>query len=398
MKAGEFYKPALIADSLLAATRNANAVIVKSLSLSHDLNAKRLSLRKRAIRMMDAPGPKRVVIVDDSATMRAILDRFLKQDPRLEVVGEAADAEEARSVIKATNPDVITLDIEMPKMNGLEFLRHLMRLRPMPVVMLSSLTSRHSEAAVHAFALGAVDCIWKPTNLDDIDADRICSCVYNAANARVGDWSVSPEPKEIPEDGGIRKPTSDQIILLGSSTGGVSALEAILTGFPGLTPPIVIAQHMPDNFLRSFSARLDGMLPHDVGMAQDGEALSHGVIRLAPSGGVQTAITFRGGQWSTKLEEAEGYEQFSPSVDHLFYSAVDEGTRVIATILTGIGHDGAKALRALRDAGARTFGQDESTCVVYGMPKAAWAAGGVETQARLEDLGDLILRETKALH
>lgn len=315
---------------------------------------------------------------------------MLRQDPRLEVVGEAADADEARAVIKATNPDVITLDIEMPKMNGLEFLRRLMRLRPMPVVMLSSLTSRQSAEAVHAFALGAVDCIWKPSNLDDMNAQRICAVVYEAARARVGEWSVAPEPKAQPAAPAPMIDT-DQILLLGASTGGVSALETVLAGLPPVPPPIVIAQHMPDHFLQSFSMRLNGMLPQDIAMAQDGEIVTHGMIRLAPSGGIQTAVDFRAGHWRLRHEDPEGYEEFSPSVDHLFFSAVASAPRVIATIMTGIGHDGAKGLRALRDGGARTFGQDAATCVVYGMPKAAMAEGGVEQQASLESLSGRIM-------
>lgn len=336
---------------------------------------------------------KRVVIVDDSATMRAILNRMLRDDGRFDIVGEAADADQARSIIKTTNPDVITLDIEMPKMNGLEFLRRLMRLRPLPVVMLSTLTSRRSAEAVQAFSLGAVDCIWKPSKLEELNSRRLCDCVFNAATAKVGDWAFSPEPKGNSSEEAVAKVDSDQILLLGASTGGVAALETLLSGLPKEPPPVVIAQHMPDHFLRSFATRLDGLLPQDVAMAVDDEWLSHGMIRLAPSGGIQTGVEFDGKGWRTRHREPEGYESFSPSVDHLFYSAVDAGKKVVAGILTGIGDDGAQALRNLRDAGARTFGQDEASCVVYGMPKAAVAAGGVETQAKLNDLSRLMMRE-----
>ena len=339
--------------------------------------------------------PKRVVIVDDSATMRAVLHQLLAQDDRLEVVGEAADADEARLVIKATNPDVITLDIEMPKMNGLEFLKRLMRLRPMPVVMLSSLTSRGSTEAVQAFSFGAVDCIWKPSSVGELDPKKICSCIFHAAHAHVGEWSAASKRQNEATPNISFNTETDQIILIGASTGGVAALEAVLQELPSLPPPIVIAQHMPEHFLNSFASRLDSILPQDVKMAQHGETLVHGSIRLAPSGGIQTGVSYTNGRWVTQHEEAQGYETFSPSVDHLFFSGVEEAELVVACILTGLGQDGAQAMRALKDRGAKTFGQNEPTCVVYGMPKAAKAVGGVEVEASLSDLPGLMLREIK---
>lgn len=338
----------------------------------------------------------RVVIVDDSATMRNWLRHLIVQDHRLQVVGEADGADEAREVIKATNPDVLTLDIEMPKMNGLEFLSHLMRLRPMPVVMVSSLTKRGSAEAVQAFALGAVDCIPKPDTPDDLDVRRIQNCVFNAAEARIQGWAGDAPLKRTAAPQTTTKLDTDQIFLIGASTGGVSALEAVLSEVPLNAPPIVIAQHMPDNFLTSFATRLDGLLEQDVAVARHEEKLTVGTIRLAPSGGVQTAVKFAKGTWRTVLENAEGYEKFSPSIDHLFYSATPYGAQVVAVILTGLGDDGAQALRALRDKGARTFGQNEDSCVVYGMPRAAMAAGAVEVETSLLRIAPSIMQHVRS--
>lgn len=345
--------------------------------------------------MRPEPEKVRVAIVDDSSTMRSWLRHLIEQDERLDVVAEACSADEAREVIKATNPDVITLDIEMPKMNGLEFLKRLMRLRPMPVVMVSSLTKRGSAEAIHAFSLGAIDCICKPQEPRDIDAKHIQNCIFQASAARVHGWT-GPTKKTgdltVDQESEI---DTDQIFLIGSSTGGVTALEAFLSDIPRHAPPIVIAQHMPDHFLKSFATRLDSQFPQNVAVADHNEELSAGMIRLAPSGGVQTAVSYSRGRWSIQLEKAEGYESFSPSVDHLFYSAVSQGTQVVAAILTGLGDDGARALRALRDEGARTFGQNEESCVVYGMPKAAKAAGAVEVEAGLPKIASLMMQQVK---
>ena len=339
-----------------------------------------------------ADNPARVVIVDDSSTMRMLLKSIMITDGRLDVVGEAADAEEARHIIKQTNPDVVTLDIEMPRMNGLEFLRRIMQLRPMPVVMVSSLTSRGSDEALAAFALGAVDCIWKPSTIDSLDPRVICECVYQASRARPQGWSGERARTES-DQGDIAE--TDQIFLIGASTGGVAALETVLLQMPGNAPPIVIAQHMPNHFLKSFASRLDGMLSHKVAVARDGETIEQGHIRLAPSGGIQTSVRYRSGGWQIGLEEAEGYESFSPSVDHLFFSAVPNADQVVAAILTGIGDDGAGGMRSLRDKGARTIGQDEPSCVVYGMPKAAKAAGAVEWEVDIGNVSRHMMRQVK---
>ena len=318
--------------------------------------------------------------------MRKWLEAVLNSDPRLSVVGEASDPHEAREVIKQTNPDVITLDVEMPRMNGLEFLEKVMRLRPMPVVMISSRTRAGSAAAVQALSLGAVSCVWKPEDPANIDAADICDQVFVAANAEVRGTShdLSGHLQSAHETAGLNK--TGRAILVGASTGGVAAIETLLSGMPVTAPPIIIAQHMPSQFLNSFSSRLDGMLPHQVRMAADGEALRRGQVRLAPSCELQTGVIKSASGWKTVLEEPGGYEQYNPSVEHLFRSAVQYAKDVMAVMLTGLGNDGSQSMKTLRDGGAMTFGQNEDSCVVYGMPKAAYEIGALQEQVSIDQM------------
>jgi two-component system chemotaxis response regulator CheB len=329
----------------------------------------------------------RVLIVDDSATMRSLIATVLARDPEIEVVGEAGDPFEAREAIKKLNPDVITLDVEMPNMNGIDFLEKIMRLRPMPVVMVSTLTVRGAEATMEALELGAIDCVAKPSTGGLEGFQDLPFKVKAAAKAKVRPLkpaSERPAPVEHTPD--------DRVIAIGSSTGGVEALIAILSRFPANCPPTVITQHMPATFTKSFSERLDRLCAPKVAEAHDGAPLENGRIYIAPGGEHHLEI---GGasQLRCRLSEGAAVSGHRPSVDILFRSvAKAAGRRAVGAILTGMGRDGAEGLLAMRRAGARTFGQDEASSVVYGMPKAAFELGAVERQAPLDRLAAELLK------
>jgi two-component system chemotaxis response regulator CheB len=333
----------------------------------------------------------RVLIVDDSATMRGLIRATLQRDREIEVVGEAADPLEARAAIKALNPDVITLDVEMPNMTGLEFLERIMRLRPMPVVMVSTLTSRGAEATLNALELGAVDCIAKPATGGPNAFDDLADKVKAAAGARVRPSGPKPTPKAPTHF----KP-NDRIIAIGSSTGGVEALITLLSGFPENCPPTVITQHMPATFTRSFAERLDRLTAPRVTEAVDGDVLTPGRVYLAPGGLTHLQVT--GTQTRRcRLVDTDLVNGHRPSVDVLFASvAKTAGAGAVGAILTGMGRDGAAGLLAMREAGASTVGQDEATSVVYGMPKAAMQIGAVQRQLPLERMAAQILALTSA--
>jgi two-component system chemotaxis response regulator CheB len=335
----------------------------------------------------------RVLIVDDSATMRSLIAAVLRRDPEIEVVGQAGDPLEARQAIKDLNPDVITLDVEMPNMNGIEFLEKIMRLRPMPVVMVSTLTVRGAEATLTALELGAVDCIAKPSTGGVDGFGELPAKVKAAAQARVR-ARVAPAPAAAPPM--LPRAPTGQVIAIGSSTGGVEALIAILGRFPANCPATVITQHMPASFTASFAARLDRLCPPRVEEASDGAPLEAGRVYIAP-GGERHLEVVGGATLRCRLAAGEPVSGHRPSVDTLFRSvAKAAGPRAAGCILTGMGRDGAQGLLEMRRAGARTFGQDEATCVVYGMPRAAFEAGAVERQAPLERLaGELLNTPTQ---
>ncbi|MDG1169243.1 MAG: chemotaxis-specific protein-glutamate methyltransferase CheB [Sulfitobacter sp.] len=329
---------------------------------------------------------KKVVIVDDSRTIRSWLRVVLEQDPRLQVVGEADSAAAARQVIKQTEPDVITLDIKMPGMNGLAFLEKLMTLRPMPVVMISGVTKSNSEATITALSLGAVDCILKPTSPADQAAHRdITRRVFSAACSKVRAIRRPVRGIDGPLRGAADGPMP--IIVIGASTGGVAALERVLADLDVNAPPVVIVQHMPGAFLVSFSQMLNQNLQQDVALAREGEVLTYGQIRLAPAQGRHTQLIRRGDSWQCRYTDDDQGALHCPSVDVLFRSAVEFGRDVIAVILTGLGRDGADAMLKLREAGAITLGQDEQSSVVYGMPRVAYEIGAVQEQLALERIG-----------
>jgi two-component system chemotaxis response regulator CheB len=331
--------------------------------------------------------PVRVLVVDDSATMRALISSRLRRDPEIEVVGGAGDPLQAREMIKELNPDVLTLDVEMPRMNGIEFLERLMRLRPMPVVMVSTLTQEGAETTLQALELGAFDCVGKPASSEMAQAfDDLGEKVKAAAKSRVRSAAPRPAPARA-----ANFRSNGRTIAIGSSTGGVEALITVLSAMPENCPPIVVTQHMPATFTKSFAARLDRMCAPQVSEAEDGELLKPGKILIAP-GGAHHMEVGGGSAPFARLRETELVNGHRPSVDVLFNSvATTCGSRSVGVILTGMGKDGAKGLLAMREAGARTFGQDEASCVVYGMPKAAFEIGAVERQAPLSDLSRLVL-------
>ena len=324
--------------------------------------------------------PVRVLVVDDSASMRALICATLAADPGIVVVGQAADPLQAREAIKSLNPDVMTLDIEMPKMNGLEFLEKVMRLRPLPVIMVSSLTDKGAAAAVSAMEIGAVDCVGKPTVEHPDTFASLPEKVKMAALARFGGRAFAPTPR-------VRKasPTTPngRLVAIGASTGGVEAILTILTQFPRNCPPTVVTLHLPTPFTKTFVQRLDRLCAPNVAEATHGAPLISGQIYVAPGTYTHLEVT-RGDTLRCALHDGDLVSGHRPSVDALFNSvAKAAGARAVGVILTGMGADGAKGLLAMRRAGARTVGQDEASCVVYGMPKTAFQLGAVEKQLPL---------------
>ena len=333
--------------------------------------------------------PVKVLVVDDSPTMRGLLTAALRRDPEIEVVGSAADPLEAREAIKRLNPDVITLDVEMPNMNGLEFLEKIMRLRPMPVVMVSTLTQAGAETTVAALEMGAVDAIGKP--MDGTPAAvafaDLALKVKAAARSRVR--SRGDAPPAAPAAPADYRPDPNLVLAIGASTGGVEALLTILQGFPANCPATVITQHMPATFTKSFAARLDKVCAPIVAEAEDGAPVKPGHIYIAPGGEAHLEVT--GASPRCRLVRSDTVNGHRPSVDVLFQSVIGLSRPMAGVILTGMGKDGARGLLAMREAGARTFGQDESSSVVYGMPRAAHEMGAVERQLPLHRLRPAIL-------
>jgi two-component system chemotaxis response regulator CheB len=333
----------------------------------------------------------RVLVVDDSATMRSLITAALSRDPEIEVVGGAGDPFEARGMIKALNPDVVTLDIEMPNMNGIEFLEKIMRLRPMPVVMVSTLTQAGAEMTLRALELGAIDCVGKPADATGTQEAlaEIVAKVKIAARASVR-TNAGAAPASAPTRRKDFMPSGD-IVAIGSSTGGVEALLSILTLFPETCPPTVITQHMPATFTASFAARLDRASGAKVQEATDGALLEPGKVYVAPGGATHLEVV-RSAGLRCRLVQGDPVSGHRPSVDVLFNSvAAAVGDKAVGAILTGMGRDGAQGLLAMRKAGAKTLGQDEASCVVYGMPRSAFELGAVEKQVSLSHMGQSIL-------
>jgi two-component system chemotaxis response regulator CheB len=326
--------------------------------------------------------PIRVLVVDDSASMRGLICATLSRDPAISVVGQAADPIQAREAIKALNPDVMTLDVEMPKMNGLEFLDKVMRLRPFPVIMVSSLTERGAGITISAMEIGAVDCIAKPTLEHPDSFAGLAEKIKSAATARLGNRVVASKPPQATRNAGGGTPNGS-IVAIGASTGGVEALLAILSNFPANCPPTVVTLHLPAPFTKTFVERLNRLCAPHVEEAAHGAPILPGNIYVAP-GTVAHLEVGRSDRLHCQLRTGDLINGHRPSVDALFHSvAKAAGAKSVGVILTGMGSDGAKGLLALRQSGARTLGQDEATSVVYGMPKVAAQLGAVQKQLPL---------------
>lgn len=336
-----------------------------------------------------------VVVVDDSAFIRELFVKLLNADPEIEVLAAARDVPDAREKIKKLNPDVITLDIEMPGMNGIEFLQKIMSLRPMPVVMVSSLTQQGAQVTLEALEIGAVDYVPKTSSTDfDVAALGIdlIEKVKAASRAKVAYPPRPPALKKQPpiDEGKAFRP--GMMIAIGSSTGGVEALRDVITLLPDNAPPVVITQHMPALFTGTFAARMDKHSHVTVKEAEDGDKLMAGHVYVAP-GGRHLEVILRGKEPVCQLTDGQLVSGHMPSVDVLFDSvAKAAGKKAVGVILTGMGRDGARGMLNLKKAGAFTVGQDEATCVVYGMPKAAWMAGAVDIQLPLAKIAKEILQ------
>jgi len=323
----------------------------------------------------------RTLVVDDSALMRMLIPSMLKRSPMIEVVGAASNPFAAREMIKELNPDVITLDVEMPRMDGLSFLDKIMRLRPTPVVMVSSLTQKGADITLKALELGAIDFIGKPTM--DIErnmpllAEELIEKVKAAAQAR-SRMRRSPAPVKRAQP--VTFDTTEMLVGIGASTGGVETLGRLLGAFPPNAPGTVITQHMPHTFTGKFADRLNNHCAAHVGEARDGQRIRPGQVWIAP-GDKHLKIVRSGADYVCRLTEDEPVSGHRPSVDVMFESiAKAAGANSIGVIMTGMGRDGAAGLKTMRDAGAATIGQDEATSLVYGMPKMAFEAGAVEQQ------------------
>ncbi len=348
----------------------------------------------------------KVMIVDDSAVMREVMQQLLAPHKDIEVVGAAMDPLLAMQKMQTVWPDVILLDVEMPRMDGITFLRQIMSTRPTPVVICSTLTEKGAEITLQALAAGAVEVITKPTmGLRDFlkeSAQEMLAAIRTAAKARVRASPPTTLNKaeklsadvliELPNSNGLlNQRTTEKIVLLGTSTGGTQALESVLCELPVNSPAIAIVQHMPEKFTRSFAERLDSLCAIEVREAQNGDRLLPGRALIAP-GGKHMLVKRSGAQYLVEVKDGPLVSRHRPSVDVLFRSAaVQAGRNALAVIMTGMGDDGARGLKELHEAGARTYAQDEESCVVFGMPKEAIKLGGVEQEVALDDIPRVIM-------
>lgn len=336
----------------------------------------------------------RVLVVDDSAVVRRTIVEALSHDPELEVVGTACDPYVARDKILELNPDVLTMDVEMPRMDGITFLRTLLKYRPIPAIVISSITQAGSRAALDALAAGAVDVIAKPTSAFSIGAlrEQLPHRVKGAARAQVR----RPAPVQAASPTGAAlgslKANSKQLILIGASTGGTEAISRLLTALPDGLPGICIVQHIPAVFSATFAERLNELCKFEVREAVQGDEVRPGLALVAP-GDYHMSLAFEGGRYRVRLDQGPPLHFVRPSVDVLFNSAAPWASpSTIAVLLTGMGSDGAMGMKKLKEHGAATLVQDEATCAVYGMPRAAVNLGVVDKILPLDDIPAAILR------
>ena len=343
----------------------------------------------------------RVVVVDDSALVRGLLSQIIDREADMCCVGAASDPLVAREMIRALDPDVITLDIEMPRMDGLEFLSRLMRLRPMPVVMVSTLTERGADATMQALELGAVDFVAKPKigvadGLARLGAD-ITEKIRTAARAQVRRLpaaavaAAGSRPATASGTSPLGRLSTEKIIFIGASTGGTEATREVLVNLPADCPAVMITQHMPPGFTKSYAARLNGLARIGVAEARDGERVLPGHAYIAP-GGLHLSVERSGANYVARVQDGEAVNRHKPSVEVLFDSAARVvGRNALGVMLTGMGADGARAMRSMRDAGSWNVAQDEASCVVFGMPREAIAHGAAHEVLPLAQIAPRLL-------
>jgi two-component system chemotaxis response regulator CheB len=351
----------------------------------------------------------RVVVVDDSALVRSLLTEIINRQVDMECIGAAADPLVAREMIRNLNPDVITLDVEMPRMDGIDFLSKLMRLRPMPVVMVSTLTERGAEVTMRALELGAVDFVAKPKiGVADglrLLAEDITDKVRIAAKAHIRKAHIpaaaapgSPTAATRPAApvSAIGRLSTEKIVFIGASTGGTEATKEVLVNLPPDCPAVVITQHMPPGFTKSYAARLDGLCKIRVAEARDGERILPGHAYIAP-GGFHLSVERSGANYIARVQDGEPVNRHKPSVEVLFKSAARVvGPNAVGIMLTGMGADGAKAMKELRDAGSYNYVQDEASCVVFGMPREAINAGAAHEVLPLTQIAPKLVERLRS--
>lgn len=339
----------------------------------------------------------RVLVVDDSALVRNILSQGLSIDPNIDVVGTAADPYIARDRIVELQPDVLTLDVEMPRMDGVAFLRKLMPQYPIPTIMVSSLTQRGKQITIDALDAGAVDFVSKPTSNVAAGLNAMLmelrAKVKIASTANVSHWKgkrATPPMQAVVGSKALAEST-DKVIAIGASTGGTEAIRRVIESFPATTPGVVIVQHMPSGFTKMFSERLNQLCQMQVKEAKDGDRIRAGLILIAP-GGMQMKVVRSGGFYQVRCGGTDKVSGHCPSVDVLMHSVAEQvGRNAIGAMLTGMGQDGAEGMLAMKNAGARSIAQDEASSVVFGMPKVAYEKGGAERLVPLEKVAASLL-------
>ena len=343
----------------------------------------------------------RVLVVDDSALVRSLLSEIINREPDMSCVGAASDPLVAREMIRQLAPDVLTLDVEMPRMDGIDFLGKLMRLRPMPVLMVSTLTERGAEVTLRALELGAVDFVAKPRigvadGLRQLGED-ICAKLRTAAQAQVRRLpSAAASTPQRPAAPGLGRLSTEKIVFIGASTGGTEATRELLMGLPADAPAVVITQHMPPGFTRSYAARLDSLCRIRIKEAADGDRILPGHGYIAP-GGLHLTVERSGANYLARVRDGDPINRHKPSVEALFESAARVvGPNALGVMLTGMGADGAKAMKAMRDAGSYNICQDEASCVVFGMPREAIAQGAAHEVLSLQRIAPALLERLRA--